>query len=112
MTIKLLVIGKTDSKSLLALITEYETRLKHYVKFKLEVIPDIKNAKNLSEAQQKEKEGEAILKRLNTSDELLLLDERGEQYTSILFSKYLQKKMNSGIKQLVLVVGGPYGFSD
>ncbi|MGB5821533.1 MAG: 23S rRNA (pseudouridine(1915)-N(3))-methyltransferase RlmH [Saonia sp.] len=112
MTIKLLVIGKTDSKALLELIAEYENRLKHYIKFQLEVIPNIKNAKNLSEAQQKEKESEAILKRSGPMDVLILLDEHGKQYSSLGFSQYIQKKMNTGIKQLVLVIGGPYGFSD
>lgn len=112
MTIKLLAIGKTDSKALQQLITEYENRLKHYVKFELEVIQDIKNVKNLSEAQQKEKEGELILKKLTATDELVLLDENGKQNSSIDFADYLQKKMNSGIKQLVFVIGGPYGFSE
>ncbi|SHI95815.1 23S rRNA (pseudouridine1915-N3)-methyltransferase [Pseudozobellia thermophila] len=112
MTIKLLAIGKTDSKPLQLLISEYENRLKHYIRFSMEVIPDIKNAKNLSEAQQKEKEGEMILKKLAPTDILILLDENGKQYTSVDFSNYLQKKMNSGIKQLVFVIGGPYGFSD
>ncbi len=112
MTIKLLAIGKTDNKQLQYLISEYESRLKHYIKFNLELIPDIKNVKNLSQKQQKEKEGELILKKLNTTDILVLLDENGKQFSSVDFSKYLQKKMNSGIKQLVFVIGGPYGFSD
>ena len=112
MTIKLLALGKTDSKSLLQLISEYENRLKHYIKFELEIIPDIKNAKNLSELQQKEKEGESILKRLNPTDTVILLDETGKQYSSVDFSHFLQKKMNAGTRQLVLIIGGPYGFSD
>ncbi len=112
MTIKLIAIGKTDNRELQQLIAEYENRLKHYIKMELEIIPDIKNAKNLSEAQQKEKEGELILKKLNTTDVLVLLDENGKQHSSMDFSNYLQKKMNSGIKQLVFVIGGPYGFSD
>ncbi len=112
MTIKLLVLGKTDSAPLIQLIEEYQNRIKHYVRFELEIVPDIKNTKNLSEKQQKEKEGEAILSRLHPSDVLILLDEKGKQYSSVAFSQYLQKKMNSGIKQLVLVIGGPYGFSD
>lgn len=112
MTIKLLAIGKTDSSALQQLIGEYESRLKHYLKFELVIIPDIKNAKNLSEKQQKEKEGEQILKNLKATDVLVLLDENGKQFSSIDFSNYLQKKMNSGIKQLVFVIGGPYGFSD
>lgn len=112
MKIKLLAIGKTDSKPLQLLIDEYQKRLKHYVKFDLEIIPDIKNAKNLSETQQKEKEGELILNKIQSTDTLILLDDKGKQYTSVEFSKYLQKKMNSGLKQLVLLIGGPYGFSD
>lgn len=112
MTIKLLAIGKTDNKELQTLIAIYGSRLKHYIKFELELIADIKNVKNLSEAQQKQKEGELILKKLGTSDVLVLLDEKGKQFTSVLFSQYLQKKMNAGIKQLVFVIGGPYGFSD
>ncbi|MCK5440328.1 MAG: 23S rRNA (pseudouridine(1915)-N(3))-methyltransferase RlmH [Maribacter sp.] len=112
MIIKLIAIGKTDNAQLQNLISEYSNRLKHYVRFELEIIPDIKNAKNLSEAQQKEKEGGLILKKLTNSDVLILLDENGKQFTSIEFSNYLQKKMNSGIKQLVLAIGGPYGFSN
>mgnify|MGYP003116000020 FL=1 len=112
MTIKLLVLGKTDSTQLSQLIEEYQNRLKHYIKFELEIIPDIKNTKNLSEKQQKEKEGDAILNKLNATDLLVLLDEKGKQKTSVEFSEYLQKNMNSGLKQLVFVIGGPYGFSD
>lgn len=112
MKIKLLTIGKTDNKNLQQLIAMYEKRLKHYIKFEIEIIPDIKNAKNLSEKQQKEKEGELILKKIQTFDYLVLLDEKGEQFRSKTFATYLQKKMNSGIKQLVFVIGGPYGFSE
>ena len=112
MKIKLIAIGKTDDKNLQAFMNVYQNRLKHYINFQLEIIPDIKNAKNLSQAQQKEKEGELILKKLSTTDQLVLLDEKGKEFRSIEFSKYLQKKMLSGIKQLVFVIGGPYGFSD
>ena len=112
MKIKLLAIGKTDDKNLQQLIETYQNRLKHYIKFELSIIPDIKNVKNLSKNQQKEKEGELILKQLQPTDQLVLLDDKGKSFNSIEFSKYLQKKMNSGIKQLVLVIGGPYGFSD
>ncbi|MBM1107555.1 23S rRNA (pseudouridine(1915)-N(3))-methyltransferase RlmH [Aurantibacter crassamenti] len=111
MTIKLLAVGKTDNTELQTLITAYENRLQHYIKFELEIIPDIKNSKNLSENQQKEKEGELILKKLSSTDALILLDENGKQFSSVVFSEYLQKKMNSGLKQLVFVIGGPYGFS-
>jgi len=112
MQITLLAIGKTDNKQLQYLIDEYTKRLGFYIKFNLEIIPDIKNSKNLSEAQQKKKEGELILGKITTSDVLILLDENGKQLDSIGFSNYLQKHMNSGIKRLVFVIGGPYGFSE
>jgi 23S rRNA (pseudouridine1915-N3)-methyltransferase len=112
MNIKLLAIGKTDNKSLQSLIDEYTKRLSFYIKFDLEIIPDIKNVKNLSEAQQKEKEGELILSKISATDQLILLDENGSTFSSVAFSEYLQKKMNAGIKTLVFVIGGPYGFSD
>ncbi len=112
MKIRILAIGKTDDKNLLSLIQTYEQRLKHYIKFDLIIIPDIKNAKNLSMKQQKEREGELILKNIQASDQLFLLDEKGQEFGSIEFSSFLQKKMNSGMKQLVLVIGGPYGFSE
>ena len=111
MNLKLLVIGKTDNKNLQSLIEEYSKRLSFYIKFELEIINDIKNVKNLSENQQKEKEGELILSKITPTDELILLDENGKTLSSIDFSFYLQKKMNSGIKTLVFVIGGPYGFS-
>ena len=95
MKIKLLAIGKTDDKNLHQLIDVYQKRLKHYIKFEFEIIPDIKNVKNLSELQQKEKEGELILSKLQNTDQLVLLDDKGKDFTSIEFSKYLQKKMNS-----------------
>ncbi len=112
MTIKLLAIGKTDNKQLISLIADYQKRLGHYIKFELDIIPDLKKVKNLSEAQQKQKEGELILSKLNQTDVMILLDEKGKQLDSVAFSEYLQKHMNSGIKQLVFVIGGPYGFSE
>jgi 23S rRNA (pseudouridine1915-N3)-methyltransferase len=112
MNIKLLAIGKTDNKALQSLIDDYTKRLSFYIKFDLEIIPDLKNVKNLSESQQKEKEGELILSKLNPTDQLILLDENGGTFSSIAFSDYLQKKMNSGAKTLVFVIGGPYGFSE
>jgi 23S rRNA (pseudouridine1915-N3)-methyltransferase len=112
MNIRLIAIGKTDNKDLQSLIDDYTKRLSFYVKFDLEIIPDIKNVKNLSEAQQKEKEGELILAKIGPTDQLILLDENGKTYSSVGFSDYLQKKMNTGIKTLVFVIGGPYGFSE
>ncbi len=111
MTIKLLTIGKTDNKNIQSLIDDYTKRLGFYIKFSMEIIPDLKKVKHLSEAQQKQKEGELILGKLSPTDILVLLDENGKQMDSVGFSGYLQKHMNSGIKQLVLVIGGPYGFS-
>ena len=104
MKIGLIVIGKTDAGYFVEAINEYKNRLTHYIPFEMEVIPDIKNVKNLSEAQQKEKEGELILK--------ALLDEKGKEFTSMQFSTYLEKKMHTVPKRLVFVVGGPYGFSE
>jgi len=112
MIIKLLTIGKTDSKELQSLVDEYIKRLGFYVKFEFEIIPDLKNAKKLSEALQKQKEGALILKKINPGDVLILLDEQGKPLSSMQFSDYLQKHMNAGIKQLVFVIGGPYGFSN
>ncbi|CAM3937931.1 23S rRNA (pseudouridine(1915)-N(3))-methyltransferase RlmH [Flavobacterium antarcticum] len=112
MNIKLIAIGKTDNKQLQTLMDDYQKRLSFYVKFDLEVIADIKNVKNLSELQQKEKEGELILSKITPTDQMILLDENGKNFSSVEFSNELQKKMNSGIKTLVFVIGGPYGFSE
>lgn len=112
MNIKLIAIGKTDNKNLQTLIEDYKKRLSHYIKFDFEIIPDLKKVKHLSEEQQKDKEGELILAKTQNSDVLILLDENGKQMDSVAFSNYLQKHMNSGIKTLIFVIGGPYGFSD
>lgn len=112
MKIKLLTIGKTDDKALEQLIQKYDTRLQHYIAFSLEIIPDLKQRKSLSIQLQKEKEGQLILSKISSTDQLFLLDENGKTMDSVEFSKFLQKQMNSGPKQLVFVIGGPYGFSD
>ncbi|MDT0644742.1 23S rRNA (pseudouridine(1915)-N(3))-methyltransferase RlmH [Zunongwangia sp. F363] len=112
MTIKLLCIGKTDDRKLQQLTEVYSKRLQFYNKFETEIIPDLKKVKNLDENQQKTKEGELILARLQTSDFVVLLDENGKQFSSEDFSEYIQKRLNSGLKQLIFVVGGPYGFSE
>ncbi|WP_271855828.1 23S rRNA (pseudouridine(1915)-N(3))-methyltransferase RlmH [Patiriisocius marinus] len=112
MKVTLFAIGKTDDKNIIELTDMYIKRLSHYINFTFEIIPDIKNSKNLSESQQKVAEGDEILKRVETSDTIILLDENGKTYTSVGFSKFLQKKMNSGLKNLVFVIGGPYGFSE
>ncbi|MDO4881224.1 MAG: 23S rRNA (pseudouridine(1915)-N(3))-methyltransferase RlmH [Capnocytophaga sp.] len=112
MNIRLIAIGKTDDKNLIALIEEYQKRIRFYTNFSLEIIPDIKNTKNISQDQQKQKEGELILKKIEPSEGLILLDERGKDFTSVQFSDFLQKKMNTGIKQYSFVIGGAYGFSE
>ncbi len=111
MKISLLVIGKTDAGYFSQGIQEYENRLKHYLPFEIQVIPDIKNVKNLSEEQQKEKEGELILKNLLAGDYLVLLDERGKDFSSLQFASYIEKKTHTISKRLIFVIGGPYGFS-
>ncbi|MAN26831.1 MULTISPECIES: 23S rRNA (pseudouridine(1915)-N(3))-methyltransferase RlmH [Mesonia] len=112
MTIKLLAVGKTDDKDLQKLIDHYFKRLKHYCKFEIELIPDIKKSKKMDEQLQKQKEGELILAKTQASDILVLLDENGKNFSSVGFSNWLQKQMNTGMKQLIFVIGGPYGFSE
>ena len=110
MKITFLVIGKTEDSYLKQGIDKYLTRLKHYIKFELIEIPELKNTKNLSEEQQKFKEAELILKTINSSDRVVLLDDKGQEYTSVQFSGYLSKKMLSSVQNLIFIVGGPYGF--
>jgi 23S rRNA (pseudouridine1915-N3)-methyltransferase len=112
MKITLLVVGKTEDKYLIEGIEKYLNRLKHYIGFNLLVIPDIKNTKNLTEAQQKSKEGELILKQISNLDMVILMDEKGKKYTSVKFSDYLNKQMIGSVQQLTFVIGGPYGFDD
>ncbi|MBZ9728922.1 23S rRNA (pseudouridine(1915)-N(3))-methyltransferase RlmH [Salegentibacter sp. JZCK2] len=112
MTIKLLCIGKTDNRELKQLIEVYKKRLQFYNKFEIEIIPDLKKTKNFDENQQKEKEGELILAKVQNSNYLVLLDENGKEFSSEKFSAYIQKRLNSGLKQLIFVIGGPYGFSE
>jgi len=112
MTIKLLGIGKTDDKTLQNLTDVYVKRLQFYNKFEVEMIPDLKKVKNLDENQQKQKEGELILNKLTPSDFMVLLDENGKQLSSVGFSEFIQKRFNSGLKQVIFVIGGPYGFSE
>lgn len=110
MKILILVIGKTDKGYVFDGVEKYKNRLKHYVNFEFEEIPDLKNRKTLSKDQQKKQEADLILSSLKTDDIVILLDEKGKSFGSVEFSKYLQKKMNSGIKRLVFLVGGPFGF--
>lgn len=111
MKITLLVIGKTDAGYFIDAVSEYQKRLEHYIPFEIQVIPDIKNTKNLTVEQQKEKEGELILKNLQPGDYVVLLDERGKEYSSLQFASYIEKKTHNVPKRLVFIIGGPYGFS-
>lgn len=112
MKISLLVIGKTDEDYLQKGIELFLKRIPHYLPFEMKVIPDLKNSKNLSVQQQKEKEGELLLQQLTSQDEVFLLDEQGMEASSVEFARFLEKKMIAGTKRLVMVIGGPYGFSE
>ena len=112
MKIKLLVIGKTDKDFIKTGILEYEKRLKHYLPYEMQIIPDIKRSGNFSEKQQKEKEGELILTKINSGDVVVLLDEGGKEYSSVKFARFIEQKMLSGMKNLIFVIGGAYGFSE
>ena len=111
MKITLLLTGKTSDARIASLIEDYQQRLRHYLPFEIVVLPDLKNAKALSEEQVKTAEGNAILSFLTPSMDVLLLDEHGREFRSIEFADFLQKKMSSG-RDLTLVIGGPYGFSE
>lgn len=111
MKITLLVVGKTTSAQVESLIQEYQKRLTHYLPFALQVIPELKNTKALTPDQQKQAEGELILRAVAQSADFVLLDEHGKEFRSIEFADYIQKKMSSG-RDVVFVVGGPYGFSE
>lgn len=112
MKITFLVIGKTEDSYLKEGIEKYMKRLKHYVKFEMIELPELKNTKNLSEDQQKTKEAEMISKNLSNTDYIVLLDEKGQEYSSVQFSGFISKKMLSSVQNLVFIVGGPYGFEN
>lgn len=112
MKVVLVVIGKTDEAYLQTGIDKYEKRLKHYIGYEMKVIPDLKKTKNLSENQQKTMEGQLIIQSFQPGDHVILLDEKGRDYTSVDYSKMIEKRMLAGLKRLVFVIGGPYGFSD
>ena len=111
MKITLAVIGKTETGFVRQGIDEYVKRLQHYVQFNIQYIGDAKGTRNMSEAQQKIAEGKLLLAALETSNYVVLLDEHGTERTSVDYSQWLQRRMASGNKRLVFVVGGPYGFS-
>ena len=112
MNIELLVVGKTDSKEVEALVELYERRVNRYCRFDVTALPDVRNTRSLTQNQQRTAEGEAILRQLAAGDHVVLLDERGDEMRSVEFAYWLQKRMLGGVRRLVLVIGGPYGFSD
>ena len=112
MTLELIVIGKTDSQEVAALVELYARRVNHYCRFSLTVLPDVRSTRKLTARQLSAAEGAAILRQLGEGDFVVLLDERGEEMRSVEFAGWLQKRMNSGVRRLVMVIGGPYGFSD
>ncbi len=111
MQIELIVVGKTDSKEVSALVEMYQKRINHYCRFSITVLPDLRNTKSLTPQQQNQSEGERILAQLTESDYVVLLDERGAEFRSVDFAEWMRKRMVSGLKRLVFVIGGPYGFS-
>lgn len=111
MNIKLLVVGKTDAAYLQQGIDEYVGRLKHYVRFQLEVIPALKDQRGATPDEVKEREAQLLLKRLEGCDRIVLLDEHGTERSSTEFAQYLQKQMNAGVRTLAFVVGGAFGFA-
>lgn len=112
MNIELIVVGKTDMREVESLVEMYAKRINFYCKFSITTLPDVKNTKSLSIKQQRTAEGEAILRQIGDGDYVMLLDEKGEEFRSLDFAQWLQKRMNSGIRRLVLVIGGPFGFSE
>lgn len=111
MKITLLVVGRTVEKHYITAINDYLERIKHFISFDIEVILELKNTKNLTMEQQKDKESELILKALQPGDVVVLLDEGGKEFRSVEFAKWVEKKMTTVNKRLIFIIGGPYGFS-
>jgi Uncharacterized conserved protein len=111
MKILLLSVGKTDDALFAKLIDAYRKRVNFYISFEIKIVPDVKNTKKLSEKEQKTEEGHTLLKAVHSSDYIVLLDDKGKQYSSVEFARFVEKKTHSVPKRLVFMVGGPYGFS-
>jgi 23S rRNA (pseudouridine1915-N3)-methyltransferase len=110
--VTIVLIGKTDKKYLKEGIEDYVKRLNFYLPLEIKIIPDLKKTGALTEDLQKEKEGKAILEQIHPGDQLILLDEKGKEFSSVEFSKWMEKKMIGGTRNLIFVIGGPYGFSE
>lgn len=112
MNIELIVVGKTDQREVEALVEMYTKRVNRYCRFSITTLADVRNTRNMAPSRQKQMEGEAILRMVSDGDCVVLMDERGAQYTSMEYAQWLQRRMLSGVKRLVIVIGGPYGFSE
>ena len=112
MNVELIVVGKTDMREVESLVEMYSKRINHYVRFAITTIADVRNTRKMSVAEQRRMEGEAILRQLTDSDHVALLDEHGAELRSVEFADLMQRRMASGIRRLVFVIGGPYGFSE
>ncbi len=106
-----MVVGRTQDRRFQEIIDEYVARLRHYISFEVVVIPELRQTKNLSETEQKEKEGTLILNALNEGDYVVLLDEHGQERRSIEFARWMEKRLSASPRRLVFIIGGPYGFS-
>ena len=111
MKIKLIVVGKTHAKYLLEAEKEYQQRLKHYIKFEQVVIADVKNTKHLTHQEVSRREGELIISKITNDEQVILLDDKGKEFTSLNFSQFINQKMIQSTKCLTFIVGGAYGFS-
>ena len=112
MKIKLIVVGKTHAKYLIQAEEEYLQRLKHYIKFEKVIVPDLKNSKNLTPIEQNRREGELIISKIEKNEEVVLLDDKGVEFTSIKFAQFINQKMIQSTRCLTFIIGGAYGFSD
>jgi len=112
MKITVVLVGKTQSKELNTLMTEYQKRLKRYIQVDWIELPDYKNRGKVTSEELKRIEGQSILSKVKSGDDLILFDEKGDELTSVGLSKFFKKKMNAGTRNLIFVVGGAYGFSD
>lgn len=106
----LILVGKTVNKHFIAGIQDYTERINHYMPFEIMTLPELKNTKKLTEEQQKAMEGDSILKLVQPSDTVALMDEHGKEFRSVEYAKWIEQKRTTA-RRLVFIIGGPYGFS-